>query len=205
MKTDAVAVDVRELAQCEALVQQALARFGRLDVVCANAGVLSTGLVTELTPDEWDRVMEVNAKGAFLTCKAAAPVMVARRHGCFVTTASIAGLRGFATTSHYVASKFAVVGFTQALAAEMAPHNVRANAICPGYLGTHMWLDVLLARQKERGRDTAALFEQLSTERVPLGRSQTPEDIGQAAVYLARADNVTGVALTVDGGLLLRW
>jgi meso-butanediol dehydrogenase/(S,S)-butanediol dehydrogenase/diacetyl reductase len=201
VKTEAVGVDVREPAQCEALVQRAVARFGRLDVVCANAGIISTGLVSELTPDEWDRVMDVNAKGVFLTCKAAVPVLTEQRRGCFVTTASIAGKRGNARVSHYCASKFAVIGFTQALAMEMAPHNVRANAICPGYLGTHMWLDVLLAGVRAGGQDTAAAFERLSEERVPLKRPQTPEDIGQAAVYLARADNVTGVALTVAGGL----
>ncbi len=201
VKTEAAAVDVRDLAQCEALVRTALERFGRLDVVCANAGVISTGLVTDLTPEEWDRVMDVNAKGVFLTCKAAVPVLTEQRRGCFVNTASIAGKRGAARVSHYVASKFAVIGFTQSLALEMAPYNVRANAICPGYLGTHMWYDVLLGEQKAAGQDTREVFERMSAQRVPLGRPQTPDDIGQAAVYLARAENVTGVALTVAGGL----
>jgi meso-butanediol dehydrogenase/(S,S)-butanediol dehydrogenase/diacetyl reductase len=201
VKSDAIPVDVRDAAQCEALVRRAVDRFGRLDVVCANAGVVSTGLVADLTPDEWDRVMDVNAKGVFLTCRAAIPVLTQQRRGCFVNTASIAGKRGAARVSHYVASKFAVVGFTQSLAMEMAPHNVRANAICPGYLGTHMWLDVLLAGARDRGENTRETFERLSAERVPLGRPQTTEDIGQAAVYLARADNVTGVALNVAGGL----
>lgn len=203
VQTAAAAVDVRDPAQCDALVRRALERFGRLDVVCANAGVISTGLVTELAPDEWDRVMDVNAKGVFLTCKAAAPVFIEQRRGCFVTTASIAGKRGGARVSHYAASKFAVIGFTQSLALEMAPYGVRANAICPGYLGTHMWYDVLLARQRAEGEDTREAFERLSAERVPLGRPQTPEDIGAAAVYLARAENVTGVALTVAGGLVM--
>lgn len=197
VKTDAVSVDVRDLAQCEAMVQRALATFGRLDVVCANAGIISTGSVAELSADEWDRVMDVNAKGVFLTCKAAIPVLTQQRSGCFVNTASIAGKRGSARVSHYCASKFAVIGFTQSLAMEMAPFNVRASAICPGYLGTHMWLDVLLAGQQ----DTREAFERLSEQRVPLKRPQTPDDIGQAAVYLARADNITGVALTVAGGL----
>lgn len=201
VKTDALAVDVRDLAQCEALVRRAVERFGRLDVVCANAGVISTAPVTELTPEQWDWVMDVNAKGVFLTCKAAAPVLIERRAGCFVNTASIAGKRGAARAAHYAASKFAVIGFTQSLALEMAPFNVRANAVCPGYLGTHMWLDVILGPQKERGDDTREVFERMSAQRVPLARPQTPADIGQAAVYLARADNVTGVAVTVAGGL----
>jgi meso-butanediol dehydrogenase/(S,S)-butanediol dehydrogenase/diacetyl reductase len=196
-----VDVDVRDEARCEALVAEALERFGRLDVVCANAGVISLSPVADLAADEWDRVMDVNAKGVFLTCKAAIPHFVGQRRGCFVNTASIAGKRGGANASHYCASKFAVVGFTQSLAMEMGPHGVRANAVCPGYLGTSMWLNDILARQRAEGRDPEEIFERMSSERVPLRRPQTPADIGQAAVYLARAENVTGVALNVAGGL----
>jgi len=201
VRTHAVPVDVTDPADCDALVAAALEEFGRLDVVCANAGVISINPVTEITPEEWDRVMAVNAKGVFLTCRAAVPHFVDRQHGCFVNTASIAGKRGGARASHYCASKFAVVGFTQSLALEMGRHGVRANAICPGYLGTHMWLDVILEGAQDRGVDPSEEFERISAERVPLARPQTPEDIGQAAVYLARADNVTGIALTVAGGL----
>jgi meso-butanediol dehydrogenase/(S,S)-butanediol dehydrogenase/diacetyl reductase len=200
-KTTTVDVDVRDEVGCRRLVQVALDTFGRLDVVCANAGVISLAPVAELSAQEWDRVMDINAKGVFLTCKAAVPHFVERKHGCFVNTASIAGKRGGPGVSHYCASKFAVVGFTQSLAMEMGPHNVRANAICPGYLGTSMWLNDILGRQREAGRDTREIFERVTRERVPLGREQTPDDIGQAAVYLARADNVTGIALNVAGGL----
>jgi meso-butanediol dehydrogenase/(S,S)-butanediol dehydrogenase/diacetyl reductase len=83
----------------------------------------------------------------------------------------------------------------------MAPHDVRANAVCPGYLGTSMWLNDILARQREAGRDTREVFERFARQNTPLGREQTPADIGQAAVYLAKADNVTGTALTVAGGV----
>jgi meso-butanediol dehydrogenase/(S,S)-butanediol dehydrogenase/diacetyl reductase len=201
VRTLAVPVDVTDAGDCDALVAAALEEFGRLDVVCANAGVISVHPVVDITPDEWDRVMGVNAKGVFLTCRAAVPHFVERQHGCFVNTASIAGKRGAAMASHYAASKFAVIGFTQSLALELGRHGVRANAICPGYLGTHMWLDVILAGARERGADTSEEFARVSAERVPLGRPQTPDDIGQAAVYLAQADNVTGIALTVAGGL----
>jgi meso-butanediol dehydrogenase/(S,S)-butanediol dehydrogenase/diacetyl reductase len=84
---------------------------------------------------------------------------------------------------------------------EMGPFGVRANCVCPGYLGTSMWLSDILGRPKAEGRDTRELFEDISRKQVPLGRSQTPDDIGQAAVYLAKADNVTGIALNVAGGL----
>jgi meso-butanediol dehydrogenase/(S,S)-butanediol dehydrogenase/diacetyl reductase len=200
-RTEAAAVDVRDQAQCKALVATALERFGRLDVVCANAGVITLAPVAELSADAWDLVMDVNAKGVFLTCRAAVPHFVEQRHGCFVVTASIAGKRGGAGASHYAASKFAAIGFTQSLALEMAPHNVRANAVCPGYLGTSMWLNDILARQRDAGRDTREVFERFARQNTPLGREQTPADIGQAAVYLAKADNVTGTALTVAGGV----
>ncbi|MEZ5235010.1 MAG: SDR family NAD(P)-dependent oxidoreductase [Acidimicrobiia bacterium] len=196
-----VEVDVRDEPACEALVAAALDRFGRLDVVCANAGVLSMAPVAQLSVDEWDRIMDVNAKGVFLTCKAAVPHFVAQRRGCFVTTASIAGKTGGAEVSHYCASKFAVVGFTQSLAMEMGPHNVRANAVCPGFLGTSMWMNDILGYRLPDGADRAEAFEKITAGRVPLGRGQTPADIGQAAVFLARADNITGVALNVAGGL----
>ncbi|MPY92839.1 MAG: SDR family NAD(P)-dependent oxidoreductase [Acidimicrobiia bacterium] len=113
----------------------------------ARRGVISLSPVASLEADEWDRVMDVNAKGVFLTCKAAVPHLVGQRHSCFVNAASIAGKRGGANAAHYCASKFAVVGFTQSLALEAAPHGVRANAICPGYLGTSMWLNDILAHQ----------------------------------------------------------
>jgi meso-butanediol dehydrogenase/(S,S)-butanediol dehydrogenase/diacetyl reductase len=201
VRTAELDVDVRDEASCQALMALALDRFGRLDVVCANAGVIALGPVADFAAEEWDRVMDINAKGVFLTCKAAIPTFVNQRHGCFVNTASIAGKRGGASVACYSASKFAVIGFTQSLALEMGPHNVRANCLCPGYLGTSMWLNDILSRQRDQGRDTAALFERMSAERVPLGRPQTPDDIGQAAVYLARADNVTGIALNIAGGL----
>ena len=201
VQSHAVATDVRDEAACERLVDAALERFGRLDVVCANAGVLSMSPVASLSAEEWDRVMDVNAKGVFLTCKAAVGHFVAQRAGCFVTTASIAGRKGAAGVSHYCASKFAVVGFTQSLAMEMGPHNVRANSICPGFLGTSMWMNDILGVRVPEGGDRDAAFEAITRKQVPLGRGQTPADIGQAAVYLARAENVTGVALNVAGGL----
>ena len=197
----ALDVDVREPAQCDALVAHALNQTGRLDVVCANAGVIGLGLIQDFAPEEFDRIMDINVKGVFLTCKAAIAHFVEQRHGCFVNTASIAGKRGGPRAAAYCASKFAVVGFTQSLAMEMAPHGVRANSICPGYLGTSMWLNDILGPRMEAGQDPKEAFEKMSRERVPLGRDQTPADIGQAAVYLAQADNVTGIALNVAGGL----
>jgi meso-butanediol dehydrogenase / (S,S)-butanediol dehydrogenase / diacetyl reductase len=200
-KARTVEVDVTDPAANDALVAAALDTFGRLDVVCANAGVIVPGPLAQTTPEQWDFMFDVNAKGAFLTCRSAIPHFVAQKEGCFIVTASIAGKRGQAGAGAYAASKFAAVGLTQSLALELGPLNIRANAICPGYLGTSMWLNDILARQKDAGRDTAEVFEKFATQNTPLGRPQTPADIGQAAVYLARADNVTGIALNVAGGV----
>jgi meso-butanediol dehydrogenase/(S,S)-butanediol dehydrogenase/diacetyl reductase len=118
-----------------------------------------------------------------------------------VNTASIAGKKGYADMSAYCGSKFAAIGITQSLANEFAPSGIRVNAICPGIVGTAMWLEHLMPSNTtdidEKNRD----FEDAMAERIPMGRPQTVEDMGQAALYLATARNVTGVALSVAGGI----
>jgi len=199
-----VPVDVTQWGQVQALVETVTQRLGPVDILCNNAGVIDTGLVVETTEAQWDAMMQVNVKGVFLCCKAAAPGMMARRQGRIINTASIAGKRGGPRAAAYCASKFAVIGFTQAFAHEMAPYNVTVNAVCPGILGTAMWLDHLIDRRVEQmGDNRQTTFEQYASCLMPLGRPQTPEDIGEAVVYLARADNVTGIALNVAGGLVM--
>ena len=199
-----VPVDVTQWGQVQAMVETVTQRLGPIDIVCNNAGVIDTGLVVETTEAQWEAMMQVNVKGVFLCCKAVAPGMMARRQGRIINTASIAGKRGNARAAAYCASKFAVIGFTQAFAHEMAPHNVTVNAVCPGILGTAMWLDHLIeSRVAGVGDDRQATFEHYAAALMPLGRPQTPEDIGEAVVYLARADNVTGIALNVAGGLVM--
>ncbi len=204
VKAIGVPVDVTQAAQLEAMVETVMRQLGPIDILCNNAGVIDTGLVVETTEAQWDAIMDVNVKGVFLGCKAVVPSMVERRQGRIINTASIAGKRGTARLGAYCASKFAVVGFTQSLAHEMAPYNVTVNAVCPGILGTAMWLDVLMPQRVEQsGRDWHTAFEEHAASLIPLGRSQTPEDVGQAVVYLAQADNVTGIALNVAGGLVM--
>ena len=199
-----VPVDVTQWGQVQELMESVTQRLGPIDILYNNAGVIDTGLVVETTEAQWDAMMQVNVKGVFLCCKAVAPGMMARRQGRIINTASIAGKRGNARAAAYCASKFAVVGFTQAFAHEMAPHNITVNAVCPGILGTAMWLDHLIDRRVEHmGDDRQATFAQYASSLMPLGRPQTPEDIGEAVVYLARADNVTGIALNVAGGLVM--
>ena len=127
--------------------------------------------------------------------RAALPELRKSDDAAIVNTASIAGKKGSARMSAYCGSKFAAIGVTQSLAQELAPDGIRVNALCPGIVGTAMWLDHLMANQGE------AAFEERMTGLIPLARPQTADDMGQAAVYLATARNVTGVAHTVAGGL----
>ncbi|PYM67806.1 MAG: short-chain dehydrogenase [Candidatus Rokuibacteriota bacterium] len=200
--TVALAGDVTRAEDARRLVEATTARFGRLDIVVNNAGVLVAGPFEALTEAQWDRMMAVNVKGVFLVTQAALPALRARGGGAMVNISSISGKTGRALTAAYAASKFAVIGLTQALAQELGPANIRVNAVCPGLLRTTMWTDgVAPARAASLGVSAAQALDTFVHQHTPLGREQTPEDIGEAVVYLCRAENVTGIALNVAGGV----
>lgn len=193
--------DVTRPEDCEALMETAVRDLGGLHIVCANAGVQSTVPVMDLELAEWERVLRVNATGTFLTCKAALPHLTAQKLGSIVNTASITGLRGAAGMAHYSASKFAVVGFSEALAAEVAKHGVRVNCICPDGVRSQMTLALLKHHTGiEDDEQADALWTKVSSERAPLGLAVEPLHIGEAVVYLCQADTLTGVALPVTAG-----
>ncbi len=193
--------DVARFVDCEALVAATLRELGGLHVVVCNAGVLGKGPVLEMSPEEWARVLGVNATGTFHTCRAALPHLVAQGEGSIVNVASTTGLRASGGRAHYSASKFAVVGFTQALAAEVADQGVRVNAVCPAGVRSEMTLGELREVTGVEDREKAdALWSKVAAKRLPLGRSVEPEDVGRAVVYLCGAGAVTGVALPVTGG-----
>ncbi len=197
---DAVHVDVTDAASCRAAVEATTTRFGGLDILVNNAGIVGSGPIEQFDEAEWDRIFAVNSKGIFLMTRAALDALKASTAGCVVNTASIAGKKGFPNMSAYCGSKFAAIGITQALSAELAPHGIRVNAICPGMVGTAMWLEHLLPTNATDEAQKGEEFEALMARTIPLGRPQTVEDMGEAVVYLASAANVTGVALTVAGG-----
>jgi len=200
----AIDVDVRDFPQVQAMVQRALEAFGQLDILVNNAGVIKIGPVAAFPEEDWDLILDVNLKGTFLCSKAVSPHMMQRRAGRIVNVSSIAGKRGSAMTSAYCASKFGVIGFTQAHAHEMAPFGVTVNCICPGEVNTYMWREVLSpAIGAATGATPDAAFDAFIKQQVPLGRPQTAEDMGEAVVYLCRADNVTGSALNVSGGTVM--
>jgi meso-butanediol dehydrogenase/(S,S)-butanediol dehydrogenase/diacetyl reductase len=194
--------DVTRPADVRRLVEATTRDLGGLDILVNNAGVLVAGPVEAVTESQWDRLMAVNVKGVFLCTQAALPALRRRGGGVIVNVSSISGKTGRAFTAAYAASKFAVIGLTQALAQELGPANIRVNAVCPGLLRTTMWLEgVAPARAPALGVPPAEAFDAFVRQTTPLGREQTPDDIGQAVVYLCRADNVTGVALNVAGGV----
>ncbi|MCA3869824.1 MAG: SDR family oxidoreductase, partial [Burkholderia sp.] len=178
---------------------QALAELGGLDILVNCAGVISIHPVAELTERDWDFVMDVNAKGTFLGCRAALAHLKAQGRGRIINVASIAGKEGFPNLAHYSASKFAVVGFTNALAKELARDGVTVNAICPGIVRTYMW-DRLSDEWKTDGETVEASWQRHQLTLIPQGRAQTPEDMGRLALFFATMDNVTGQAVNVDGG-----
>lgn len=144
----------------------------------------------------------VNAKGTFLCCKAVIPHLKQRGGGKFINMSSIAGKNGFANFALYCASKFAVVGFTNSLAKELARDNITVNAICPGVIRTKMW-DYLADQLKKPGESIEESWKRHVEAMNPQGRPQPPEGMGALAVYFATDDNVTGQAVNVDGGVML--
>ena len=195
-------LDVTNGSQVAAVFAQVLDAFGDIDVVVANAGISTMRAVVDLAEDEWDSNMDVNAKGVFLTDQAAARHFIARgKGGRIVNTASMAGKIGAPYLAHYSASKFAVVGFTQALARELGPHGITVNSVCPGFVVTAMQDREVAWEAKLRGMTTDEVRAAYVAE-VPLGRLETPEDVAGAVLFLASdaASYVTGEALNVTGG-----
>jgi meso-butanediol dehydrogenase / (S,S)-butanediol dehydrogenase / diacetyl reductase len=202
--------DVGDARQVEAMVSQALERFEQIDILVNNAGSRpgrDRVPVVELEEEAWDEVQRVNVKGTFLCCREVARAMIRRGEGGrIINIASTAGKKGAARYAAYCASKFAVVGFTQALALELAPFRIHVNALCPGLVDTER-VGCIAAALAPEGAATEAYREQLLQEAaaVPLGRVARAEDIARMAAFLAssEAEYLTGLSIPVAGGALM--
>jgi 3-oxoacyl-[acyl-carrier protein] reductase len=196
--------DVSRAADAERFVAEALARFGRIDVLVNNAAAphgADRRLVWEVPEEAWDLVLDVNLKGPFLMSRAAIPHMLSRRSGRIINMASVSGKRGTSRRGAYTASKFGVIGLTQVLAQELASHGITVNAICPGSVDT--------SRRESTSRRERALAEREPGASMltlpPTGRVARPDDIARLALFLAseQSDHITGQAWNVDGGTVM--
>ncbi len=200
--------DVSDSAQVEEMVNRTLEEFGQIDILVNNAGSRpgrDRVPVVELEEDAFDEVMRVNVRGTYLCSRAVARHMVSRNQGGkIIIISSGAGKRGIARYAAYCASKFALVGFTQALAQEMAAYGVNVNAICPGLVDTERvdFIAAALAPEGQSAEESRALMVRERSNRVPLGRIARGEDIARMAAFLAstESDYMTGLSVSVSGG-----
>ena len=190
-------VDITSERKVARLAEEALAALGRVDVVVNNAGVTILGGVAELTEADWQREIDINLSGAYRVSKAFWPHFVDAGGGAILSTASIAGVVGVRQDAAYVASKAGLIMLTRCMALDGAPHGIRANCICPGFVDTPMF-EGFIAEQPDPEASLARC-----AGRTPLGRIGTPRDIADGFVYLASDDArwITGTALVIDGGL----
>ncbi|MFC2002974.1 SDR family NAD(P)-dependent oxidoreductase [Chloroflexota bacterium] len=196
-KALAVPTDARSSQQVENMLQKALNKFGRIDILVNNVGG-SLALrfpILDMSEDEWDMIITLNLKSVFLCSKAVAKVMIDQKRGNIINIASVGGLGPYPNNAHYGAAKAGVINLTQSMAWEWAPYNIRVNAIAPGGTATRV-LDKLYGERPD------LLQERLKL--IPLQRLGKPEDIGDAAIYLASdaSDYVTGETIMVTGGTI---
>ena len=200
--------DVSDSAQVQDMVNQTLDQFGKIDILVNNAGSRpgrDRVLVVDLEEDAFDEVMRVNVRGTYLVSQAVARHMIARGGGGkVIVISSGAGKQGIARYAAYCASKFALVGFTQSLAHELAPHNVNVNAICPGLVDTERvdFIAAALAPEGQSAEEHRTLMVRERNQRVPLGRIAQGDDIARMAAFLSssESDYMTGLSISVSGG-----
>jgi 3-oxoacyl-[acyl-carrier protein] reductase len=188
-----VKLDVSNRVQSKQIVKDTLERYGRIDVLVNNAGIVQDSLVTKMTEEQWDRVIDVNLKGAFNCIQAVVDVMINQGSGVIINASSVVGLYGNVGQTNYSAAKSGLIGMTKTLAKELGKKGIRVNAVAPGFIVTPM---------------TSAVPEkilEIMREKTPLRRLGEPGDVANAYLYLASDDAkfVNGAVLSVDGGLVI--
>ena len=206
-RTLALAVDVTDEEQVAALVDRTVERFGRLDILVANAGIVISGPIEEFDYSRWRKVIDVNLNGYFLCAKHAARVMKPQGRGAIVQINSKSGKKGSFKNAAYAASKFGGVGLTQSIALELAEFGVRVNAVCPGnLLDSPLWVDSLYGQYAARLGITVEEVRQRYVDQVPMKRGCTYQDVTDVVVFLAsdQSSYMTGQAINVTGGQEMR-
>lgn len=192
-KAVAVVGNVTKFSDCEAIVDMAIQTFGKIDILVNNAGITRDNLVLRMSEEDWDAVLNINLKGAFLCTKAAIKPMIKQRSGKIINIASVIGLMGNVGQANYAASKGGVISFTKSMAKELGSRHIRVNAIAPGFIESKM-TDAMSEEAK------SSLFKG-----IPLGTLGKPEYVADAVVFLASpaASYITGQVLNVDGGMVM--
>lgn len=194
-KTILIRADVSSVTAVGKMIDTAVARFGSLDILVANAGIWKEAAIEKMSEAEWDKTIDVNLKSIYACCHAAAGVMLPRRRGTMILVSSTAGQRGESFHSHYAASKGAIISMTKSLAVELGPRGITVNCIAPGWVATDM-TDEALKDPKVRRK---------IRDLIPLGRVATPDEIAGPILFLASdlASHVNGEVLNVNGGSVL--
>ncbi|MCB0828458.1 MAG: SDR family oxidoreductase [Solirubrobacterales bacterium] len=198
-----VECDVRDSGQVAEMIQRGEEVLDGIDILVNNAGVITMDKTVDVSEDDWDYIMDVNAKGVFLSTKAALPGMLERGKGNIVNIASQAGKRGYKLFAHYCASKAAVIVFSKGVALEVAP-TVRINCVCPGIVNTEM-MDREYEWEEEMTGESQDSIRDRWMSGIPMGRFQEPEQIARVAMFLASDDasEMTGQAINVTGGMVM--
>lgn len=188
-----VKADVSKFNECENLVKEAIEKFGKIDVLVNNAGITKDGLIAMMKEDAFDRVIDVNLKGTFNMTRNVVPYMMKKRCGNIVNISSVVGVAGNAGQSNYAASKAGIIGFTKSLAKELAPRNIRVNAVAPGFIDTDM-TSVLTDKVKDN------IYSQ-----IPLKRMGEAEEVANVVYFLSDDESsyITGQVINVDGGMVM--
>ena len=188
--TMAVQCDVSQEEQVNIAVQKVLERFGTVDVLVNNAGITQDGLLAMMKEESFDRVQDVDLKGAFNFIRHCTPLFLRQKGGAIVNITSVSGMIGNPGQANYAAAKAGLIGLTKAVAKELAPKGITCNAVAPGFIATDMTRDLA-------GQDNALLAA------IPLGRMGQPQEVAQAVAFLATAPYITGEVLRVDGGIAM--